>query len=218
MIAGYIDAYGFLTFRMYLSFMSGNITQTGLVTGQGNVAGAVPALLPVVFFVIGVFTGTLLTHFGTPLTLSTPVRWGGGMAKGRRLVFGMVAALLALSIGISQFDTLPSGFGIATLSLAMGVMNTALSHVGAQSVSLTFMTGTLNNMASHLALAIKRVPLQDMQGPWDTHRSRVVLLTGIGASFLIGALLAGAATSLFGVWVLLLPLIILLTLTSFSRA
>src|SRR5436309_2252764 len=62
MIAGYVDAYGFLSYATYLSLMSGNTTQTGLQTGQGNVAAAVPALLAIGFFVIGVLTGTLLIH------------------------------------------------------------------------------------------------------------------------------------------------------------
>jgi hypothetical protein len=49
------------------------------------------------------------------------------------------------------------------------------------------------------------------------HGRRAFLLLGIWASFLIGALLGGAATSRFGVWVLLLSLLILLALAVFSR-
>ena len=204
MIAGYVDAYGFRSYGTYLSFMSGNTTQTGLEIGQGNVAAAAPALLAIMSLVIGAFTGTLLTH--------------SALRQIRSLLFGVVAALLALSIGVTQLDSLANGVGIATLSLAMGVLNTTLSQVGAQSVNLTFVTGTLNKIGSHLALAIKRAPLQDGQGPWDTHRRRAGLLAGIWVGFLSGALLAVAATSLFGVWGLLLPLLTLLTLAAFTRA
>src|SRR5882724_12290423 len=87
MIAGYVDAYGYFTFKTYLSFMSGNTTQTGYQTGQGDLAAAMPSLLAIVSFVIGVFTGTLLTQSGTP--------------QARRLRFGVVAALLAVSIGLT---------------------------------------------------------------------------------------------------------------------
>jgi uncharacterized membrane protein YoaK (UPF0700 family) len=165
MIAGYVDAYGYITFKAFVSFMSGNTTQTGFQTGQGHVAAAMPSLLPIGSFVIGAFTGTLLTHSGTP--------------QARRRLFGVVAAVLA--------------------------------------VSLTFVTGTLIRMGTHLALALTRAPLQGAQGSWDTHGRRAFLLLGIWASFLIGALLGGAATSRFGVWVLLLPLLILLALAVFSR-
>ena len=204
MIAGYVDAYGYFTFKTYLSFMSGNTTQTGYLTGQGDLAAAVPSLLAIVSFVIGVFTGTLLTQSGTP--------------QARRLRFGVVAALLAVSIGLTPLGWSGGAVGIATLSLAMGIMNTTLSYVGAQPVNLTFVTGTLSRMGTHLALALTRAPLPDAQGPWDTHRRRVLLLLGVWAGFLTGALLAGAGTSRIGVWVLLLPLLILLALAVFSRA
>src|SRR3989442_9933724 len=65
MIAGYVDAYGYLTFKTYVSFMSGNTTQTGFLTGQGDFAAAMPSLLAIVSFVIGIFTGTSLTYSGT---------------------------------------------------------------------------------------------------------------------------------------------------------
>jgi len=204
MIAGYVDAYGYITFKTYLSFMSGNTTQTGSQLGQGDLAAALPSLLAIVFLVIGVFVGTLLTRSGSRQP------W--------RLRFGLVAALLAVIIGVTQLGALASGVGIATLSLAMGMMNTALSHVGAQSVNLTFVTGTLNRIGTHLALAVKRAPLADAQGSWDTHIRRAFLLAGVWASFLTGALLAGAATPRFGVWVLLFPLSVLLVLAGCGRA
>ena len=65
MIAGYVDAYGYITFKAFVSFMSGNTTQTGFLTGQGDFAAAMPSLLAIVSFVIGVFTGTSLTYSGT---------------------------------------------------------------------------------------------------------------------------------------------------------
>jgi uncharacterized membrane protein YoaK (UPF0700 family) len=204
MIAGYVDAYGYITFKTFLSFMSGNTTRMGSTAGHGHLAEAMPNLLAIVSFVIGAFTGTLLTHSGTH--------------QARRLVFGVVAALLAVSIGLTLLGWSGGAVSVATLSVAMGMMNTALSHVGALPVSLTFVTGTLIRMGTHLALAIKRAPLQEAQGSWDTHGRWVFLLLGIWASFLIGALLGGAATSRFGVWVLLLPLLVLLALAVFSRA
>jgi len=99
----------------------------------------------------------------------------------------------------------------------MGIMNTALSHVGAQPMSLTFVTGTLTRMGTHLALAVTRAPLPDAQGPWDTHARRTLLLLGVWAGFLTGAMLGGAAIPRFGVWVLLPPLLAVLALAVFGR-
>jgi uncharacterized membrane protein YoaK (UPF0700 family) len=106
----------------------------------------------------------------------------------------------------------------------MGAMNTALSpvgarsRIGAQSVSLTFVTGTLSRIGVHLALAVRRAPLPNNQGPWDTHLHRALLLAGIWAGFLTGAFLSGAATPRFGVWVLLFPMLTLSALAAFDRA
>ena len=204
MIAGFVDAYGMITYRTYLSFMSGNTTQTGYETGQGNVGAAVPSALAIVFFVGGSFAGALLVH--------------SAVRRIRRLVFGMVASSLVLIIGFTRLGIVSDGVGIAVISFAMGAMNTALSRVGAESVSLTFVTGTLTRIAVHLALAVRRAPLPDSQGSWDTHLDRARHLGGICAAFLAGALLSGATTPRFGVWVLLLPTLALSALAAFDRS
>jgi uncharacterized membrane protein YoaK (UPF0700 family) len=107
---------------------------------------------------------------------------------------------------------LPAEVCIATLSLAMGLMNTTLSQIGAEPVNLTFVTGTLNKVGRHLALAVTRAPLPNAQGHWDSHLRRAALMASVWVGFLTGAMLSGAATSYFGVWVLLPPLLILLSL------
>ena len=65
-------------------------------------------------------------------------------------------------------------------------------------MSLTFVTGTLSRVGSHLALAARRAPLTDSQGPWDTHLRRALMLARVWAGFLAGALLSGAATPRYG--------------------
>jgi uncharacterized membrane protein YoaK (UPF0700 family) len=155
MIAGYVDAYGYITFKTFLSFMSGNTTRVGSTAGHGHLAAAMPSLLAIVSFVIGAFTGTLLAHSGTH--------------QARRRLFGVIAALLAVSIGLTLLGWPGGAVSIATLSVAMGMMNSALSHVGTLPVSLTFVTGTLSRLGTHLALAVTRAPLLAAQGPWDTH-------------------------------------------------
>src|SRR5438876_6900519 len=105
MIAGYVDAYGYLTFKTYVSFMSGNTTQTGFLTGQGDFAAAMSSLLAIVSFVIGVFTGTSLTYSGTHRS------W--------RVRFGVVAALLAVGIGFRPLCLARGGFGSGPLTWAV---------------------------------------------------------------------------------------------------
>src|SRR5258705_11182475 len=78
LIAGYVDAYGIVALGVYVSFMSGNTTQTGAQIGQGHFAAALPSALAILFFVIGNFAGALLTH--------------SALRRSRRALLGAVAA------------------------------------------------------------------------------------------------------------------------------
>jgi uncharacterized membrane protein YoaK (UPF0700 family) len=55
MVAGFVDAYGIITYGVYLSFMSGNTTQTGYQTAEGAFGPASLSALAILFFVGGAF-------------------------------------------------------------------------------------------------------------------------------------------------------------------
>jgi uncharacterized membrane protein YoaK (UPF0700 family) len=203
MIAGFVDAYGMITYGVFVSFMSGNTTQTGYQAAEGAFGLASLSALAILFFVVGAFAGTLL------------VQAAGRFA--RRAVFGVVAAALAAIVGFTHLGLLSGGPAIAAISFAMGIMNSAFSRVGAQSVSLTFVTGTLSRVGSHLALAARGARLPDAEGPWDTHLRRALLLGRLWLGFLVGAFLSGAATPRYGALVLTAPALILAVLAAFDR-
>jgi uncharacterized membrane protein YoaK (UPF0700 family) len=203
LIAGFIDAYGMITYGVFVSFMSGNTTQTGYQTAEGAFGPASLSALAILFFVVGSFAGTLMVEFA------------GRYA--RRVLYCVVAAALAAIVGLTQRGALSGAVAIAAISFAMGVMNNALSRVGAQAVSLTFVTGSLSRVGSSLALALRRAPLRDAQGPWDTHLRRALLLARLWVGFLVGAFLSGAATPRYGALVLSAPALILAVLAVFDR-
>ena len=58
MIAGFVDAYGMITYGVYVSFMSGNTTQTGYQAAEGAFGPASLSALAILFFVVGSFAGT----------------------------------------------------------------------------------------------------------------------------------------------------------------
>jgi uncharacterized membrane protein YoaK (UPF0700 family) len=93
--AGFVDAYGLISYQTYLSFMSGNTTQTGSQIGQAQLTAALPSLTAIVFFVLGVFRGSLLVHSGLPNV--------------RRTLFGVVAGLIAAILIVYALQT-PSPF------------------------------------------------------------------------------------------------------------
>src|SRR6202453_118336 len=111
MIAGFIDAYGMITYGAFVSFMSGNTTQTGYQTAEGAFGSASLSALAILCFVGGAFAGTLL------------VQAAGRLA--RRAVFGVVAAALAEVVGLTYFDFRAAGLAIGLVSVGVGVMNSA---------------------------------------------------------------------------------------------
>ncbi|HEX4841751.1 MAG TPA: YoaK family protein [bacterium] len=203
LIAGYVDAYAFVKYRLYVSFMSGNTTQTASQAGQARFTEAGHNLFPTPCFVIGVFVGTVLAH-------SNP-------RHPSRIVLGVVAAILALGIAASFLPSLSRWVSIMLLSMAMGTMSTTITRVGDQAVSVSYVTGSLTNMMQHVALAVRNVPLPRPQGSWDTHGWRARLLASVWTAFFIGALLAGVALPRFGAWTLFLPISELVAMAAVAR-
>jgi uncharacterized membrane protein YoaK (UPF0700 family) len=204
LIAGYLDGYGLLVLGTYVSFMSGNTTFAGLRGGQDNFHAALPSAIAVLCFVTGSFLGNL---FG-----QSRLRYS------HRLMFGVIAGLLATVAGLERHGLWNAAPQIAMLSLAMGMMNPALSKVGAESVSLTSVTGTLNRIGGHLAAAAGRKPLPEGDGPGDSHLARARIDASIWSGFLVGAGLSGMAGSHFRMWALLPPCVVMSALCLFSDA
>jgi len=203
LISGYVDSYTLLNFGVYTSFMSGNTTSAGMHAGHVKLAAAGHSLLPIPFFVFGIFIGTLLVQANPHHQLP-------------RYSF-LVAALLTVGMFAIYFAW-PGWLSIMILSSAMGIMNTSITQVGGQSVNLAFVTGDLNNFAQRLAMGIRRSPVPQAQGAWDNHWWRAAFLAGIWTAFFIGAVFGAAVASRVTVWALLLPVVMLLVFGLLERA
>ena len=145
LIAGYLDGYGLLFLGVYVSFMSGNTTVTGLRIGQDSFHAALPSAIAILSFVTGSFLGNLFSQ--------------SRLRYSHRLIFGAIAGLLATVVGLERYGTWNAAAEIALLSLAMGMLNPALSKVGVESVSLTFVTGNLSRIGGHLASVLVQFPI-----------------------------------------------------------
>jgi uncharacterized membrane protein YoaK (UPF0700 family) len=203
MIAGYLDGYGLLYLGVYVSFMTGNTTMTGLSSGQGNLHAALPPAVAIAFFFAGSFFGSLFMQ----------LRW----RYSHRIIFGLIAILVAVAAGFERHGVRNALFEIATLSLAMGMMNPALSRIGAESVSLTFMTGTLKRIAGRLAFAVGRKFLPDSQGQPDSNLRRAGVEASLWSAFLVGAAISGAVLSHLRTWALLPPVAAMICLAVCGR-
>ena len=202
LISGYVDSYTLLNFGGYASFMSGNTTTAGLHAGLAKLALAGHSLLPIPFFVLGIFIGRLLV-------LANP-------NQGFPQHSFLVAALLMFCVAAIYFGW-PRWLSIIVLSAAMGIMNISITHVGGQAVNLGFKTGDLSNVAQRLAMGIRGDPVPQMQGDWDNHWCRAALLAGIWVAFLVGAVLGAALASRFTISALLVSLLMLLVFGLLER-
>ena len=185
LVAGYVDGYALRVFGIYVSFMSGNTTLTGVNAGEGGFLFALPPALSIAGFLASSFAGNWVVH--------------SGMRHPRRVLFLAAAVLIACFVVLNLHAFRQANLSLPVLSVAMGMMNPAVSRVGREPVSLTFVTGTLNKIGDHLASAVTRVPLPSAEGPRDTHFYRAALEASVWTGFLVGAILSGVLSHRFGV-------------------
>lgn len=137
LLAGYIDALGFLSLGGYfVSFMSGNSTRSAVDLMHG--VSWKTALIPlgiIALFVLGVMLGRVIRHYSSR-TPSTSV-----------LIFmstALFAAALAYEIGADAVAA-------PLMAIAMGAANNIFVREGEVSIGVTYMTGALVKLGQRLA-------------------------------------------------------------------
>jgi uncharacterized membrane protein YoaK (UPF0700 family) len=142
MLAGYVDAIGFLTLAgVFVSFMSGNSTRMAVAAVRGDGAALVPAAV-IAAFVLGVVASALLA--------GRAGRWR------KPAVLLLVTALLAAAAGVRMaIAGLPPAL---LLAAAMGAENGVFQRDGEVSIGVTYMTGTLVKLGQRLALSLNGGP------------------------------------------------------------
>lgn len=203
LIAGYLDGYGLRFLGAYVSFMSGNTTITGMESGEGAFHAAVPSAVAIASFVVGSICGNMLIH--------------SRLRQSHRVVFGLIAALLAIAAGFEQGQIAIAVVEITLLSLAMGMMNPAVSKIGSEPIGLTFVTGTLNRMGGHLALALAPASGAESSISKRTELRKAGIDASMWSGFLIGAVLSGLLASSWKDWALWPPCLAIVGLVIFGR-
>lgn len=204
-VAGYVDAHALLRFNVYASFMSGNTTRAGVEAVAEHPWGAALNLLAVLTFVFGAFLGAALFYARKPSSGVTPV---------------VVALTLLIVDSVAGRFGLSPWLSVALLSTAMGSLNSAITRVGRQPINIGYVSGGLYKLAEHLALAYRRMPVENPEGPTDTHLRRAGLLIAIWTLFLCGGV-CGAMVERFaahlGIWLASAALAIVLVIHAGRR-
>ncbi|MEV8357731.1 YoaK family protein [Microbacterium sp. NPDC076895] len=151
-LAGYIDGIAFIYLGGYfVSFMSGNTTQSGVELAGGDLAAAGFGFAVIVAFVVGVMAGT---------AIRSPRRDRGWLVLLGVAVLIAVGAALASAppvdanavTGAALVAVAPTA---VCLSLAMGAVNTVFSGSGGPSFGITYMTGALVKIGEGIAGALR---------------------------------------------------------------
>ncbi len=180
LLASYVDGSGLLRLGTFVSFMSGNTTRSGVLTGLARLPAALHGGEAVACFVLGSFGGAWIV--------------GSAWRPAWRVLMLFVAALLA----VPPLASVPVWLAIAALATGMGMMNAALPYVGGEPVNVTFVTGTLHRLGVHLARACRGAPVENACGSGDTHLRRAALTASMWAAFVAGGVLSGIATPALG--------------------
>ena len=108
-VAGFVDAYAFLNHESFASFMSGNTTKTGANAGAGMFSAAGKAFLPIPFYFLGAFTGTLM------LSSALRRRQASLLAVVGIIIAGTMVGVLALNA--------PFWIVVPVLAFSMGMLS-----------------------------------------------------------------------------------------------
>ncbi|MCQ4120350.1 YoaK family protein [Rhodococcus tibetensis] len=141
-LAGYVDALGFITLGgFFVAFMSGNLTRFSVGFAEGTWAHALTAAAVIAVFVLGTVLGAVIVHLTDRRNL--PVKTTVLAAVSSLLLAGSLAASLDAST-----------VAVGAMLLAMGAENSFFQRDGEVTVGLTYMTGALVKMGHRLAGAM----------------------------------------------------------------
>lgn len=149
-IAGLSDAVGFLFFAgLYVSFMSGDATQTGVQIGQWNPSSAATFVGAQLLFVSGVAIGHFVTH----------------RVHRRSSAYLMLGESALLAVAATASVASPAGLATTAAFIAfpctvvaMGIQNAVLHNAGGSPVG-TMLTGTLVRLGRAIATKLSGGPL-----------------------------------------------------------
>jgi len=192
LIAGCIDATGWIQWKTYVSFMSGNTTSLGVALSTGKYGIIITSITVISCFLVGIYAGTCLSLWKR--------------IKNKILTFYIVSGILIFYSIIAYFYDINNLLSIAIVGFSMGLMNTIVTSVGNQKVNIDFVTGTLNSLARNTAMLM----MTENKAEKIEYTSNVVHLLFLWIGFLSGAFIAPFLLDYFGKWTLMIPALLLM--------
>lgn len=220
-VAGYVDAAGFLAlFGLFTAHITGELVAAGMEFAGVGTSGVSLRLATIPVFIVSV-AATALVARATRRRGQRPLTAILGLMTLALAIFCAVGVALRSRLeGPDAWAVVLTGaFGV----FAMGIQNTLMRDVLSGLGPTTLMTGNLTRLTMDIVEVV--LPEEDVGTGRDAARRRTEASRRLGKSatpvvaFLLGTALGGAATSMFGLWSIALPAIVIgvLTLSTWLR-
>ena len=204
-VAGAINAGGFLAVRQYTSHVTGMVSSLADNLALGEFALAVDAAVGVLAFLLGAMVCALLVNFARRRRMASEYALPLMLEAALILLFGLMGARLA------TFEGLLLPFTIVLLCFVMGLQNALVTKLSGGVVRTTHLTGTVTDLGIELGRLLYWNRDRDAPRFVRADRDRIVVLAGLLAAFLAGAITGAFGFKLAG-YVSTVPLAIVLVL------
>jgi len=198
--AGFMDGFSFFHFEnRFIGAQSGNLIQAGLELAKGNWPLFFNFIIPIFFFIAGVVTRGLYSHFladhhrfDTMYLLL--LQW-----------LGVTVTALAYALGL----VLPVSIYVGVFSFFMAIQYDTFTKAHGRAYGSIFMTGNLRSMSSNIAQYFITKNEENLHAVW-TYLS-------LASTFFIGAFVSVFTLKLFGNWTMLGSTLLLGTVILIAR-
>lgn len=204
-VAGAINAGGFLAVRQYTSHVTGMVSSLADNLALGEFALAVDAAVGVLAFLLGAMVCALLVNFARRRRMASEYALPLMLEAALILLFGLMGARLA------TFEGLLLPFTIVLLCFVMGLQNALVTKLSGGVVRTTHLTGTVTDLGIELGRLLYWNRDRGAPRFVRADRDRIVVLAGLLAAFLAGAITGAFGFKLAG-YVSTVPLAIVLVL------
>jgi uncharacterized membrane protein YoaK (UPF0700 family) len=204
-VAGAINAGGFLAVRQYTSHVTGMVSSLADNLALGELALVVDAAVGVLAFLLGAMVCALLVNYARRRRMASEYALPLMLEAALILLFGLMGARLA------TFEGLLLPFTIVLLCFVMGLQNALVTKLSGGVVRTTHLTGTVTDLGIELGRLLYWNRDRDAPRFVRADRDRIVVLAGLLAAFLAGAITGAFGFKLAG-YVSTVPLAIVLVL------
>lgn len=135
-VGGFLDVAGYqLLSRLYVSFMSGNSVHLGMSLAAADFSDAAMALALILAFILGSFTGEMIT--------------GSGLRRGLAALFAVECGLVLIACAITLAGQ-PVG-ALVLVAVAMGMQNAGHQTIDGVDTGRSYITGALVGLGKAIA-------------------------------------------------------------------